>query len=97
MAAKKKALGSEAEALVRGTAAQAVGVATRTKPELVPAPVEDLKEKRLTTTFRIEKEMLFALQQEALRRYRERGAGGKADQSEVLRDILREWMKGGLR
>lgn len=91
--AKKKTLGEEAAGLLsRGTAAQAVAVATRRSPELVVAGQEEAKVKYISVNFRVPKEMVFAIQEEAMRRFKERGGGGKPDQSDVARDIIGEWM-----
>lgn len=89
---KRKALGEDSEALMRGTAAQAVGVATgRKRPELV-AVSEEPKPKYVSMNIRVPQGVVFAIQDEALRRFKERNGGGKPDQSEVVRDLLLEWM-----
>ena len=59
-----------------------------------PAPATPAQQTVVTTTFRITAEQLAWLQQEALDRKTARGGRGKADASEVLREILAERMAG---
>jgi hypothetical protein len=90
--AKRKALGAEAEAIARGTPAQAVSVATQRKPNLRAVDGDAEKKDLVTLNIRIPPEQMFAIQNEAMRRYQEKGGGGRLNLSEVAQDIIREWM-----
>jgi hypothetical protein len=90
--AKRKALGAEAESVARGTPAQAVSVATQRKPNLRAVEGEESKTDLVTLNIRIPTEQMFAVQDEAMRRYKEKGGGGRLNLSEVVQDLIREWM-----
>ncbi len=59
--------------------AKKLEVAERPMPDTIPAQ------------FRVERRHVAALREEALKRAQERGSG-RLDTSEVLREILNEWM-----
>ena len=63
---------------------------------VAPAPVDVLAQRWVVTTIRIEQKHWQALRMAAVERATARGTG-KADASEVLREVLNDWMSSSSR
>jgi hypothetical protein len=64
-------------------------------PEAANAAAPSPERRFVVTNVRISPQHLEALQREALARKVRRGGQGKADASEVLRDVLDAWIAAG--